>query len=201
VLTALLRLSLLVAILAALGGCLPAHLRGTDPPGSPPRATATAAASGDVTPAEDPNPVEVESTLDASDAVGDGSLKAYAVTKPEIRDRAFDWDLQLEILLNVYDVAASDGALRAAADNLLDLCRDQQRWLAANTGYDPSYQEPMRLWVSVVDGLCAGAMNIVRGVDRRDQALVRKGRKAIQAARALMTSDEYFGAWGPLLIH
>jgi len=133
--------------------------------------------------------------------VSEETFQAYPVTKPEIRDRAFDWDLQLEDMLDVYDGAAADGALRAAADDLLDLCRDQQRWLAANTGYDPSYQEPMRLWRSVVDGLCAGAMNIVRGVDRRDETLVRKGRREIKAARALMTSDEYFGAWGPLLIH
>ena len=156
---------------------------------------------GEASPAENPSRVEEEPTPDASDGASEQALQAYAVTKPEIRDRAFDWDLQLQDMLDVYDGAAADRALRAAADDLLDLCRDQQRWLAANTGYDPSYQEPMRLWRSVVDGLCAGAMNIVRGVDRRDETLVRKGRREIKAARALRTSYEYFGAWGPLLIH
>ena len=193
-LAALLRLLVLVAIVAALGGCLPAHVRGTESPVSSPRASATAAGGAYATPAADANRVEVEPTLDASDAVGDGTFRAYAVTKPEIRDRAFDWDLQLEGLLGVYDGAAPGPALSAAADDLLDLCREQKRWLGANTGYDPSYEEPVRLWGRVVDGFCAGAKDVVRGVDRADRAVVRKGRKAIQAARDLMTSDEYFGA-------
>jgi hypothetical protein len=201
VLTALVRLSVIVSIVGALGACLPAHLRATDPPSSPPRGTATPLPVGDATPAEDPSGVEERSSLDASDPAGDETFNAYSVTKPQIRDRAFDWDLQLEGLLDVYDDATTDAALQAAAHDLLELCRDQQRWLATNTDHDRSYQEPMRLWASVVDGLCSGAVDVVRGVDRRDEALVRKGRRAIQAARALMTSDEYFGAWGPLLIH
>src|SRR5215211_7650155 len=88
VLMALVRLSLLASIVGALGACLPAHLRATDPPDSPPPAAATSMPGGEASPAEDPSRVEEEFSLHASDGASEQALQAYAVTKPEIRDRA-----------------------------------------------------------------------------------------------------------------
>jgi len=80
-------------------------------------------------------------------------------------------------------------------------CMDQQRWLTAHTGYDPQYDEPMTMWRDAVNEMCTGAANVVRGIDRGDQALIRKGNWSIAAPRATMSSTEFLGAWGPPLIH
>jgi len=78
---------------------------------------------------------------------------------------------------------------------------DQQRWFTAHTDHDPQYDEPMTMWRDAVDELCSGAADVEPGIDRGDQPLVRTGRRAVAAARATMSSTEYLGAWGPLLIH
>lgn len=129
------------------------------------------------------------------------SFPTFAVTKPEIRDRSFDWGNEIYPRFDAFDAATTNSALKAAASGNLSSSKDLRRWLVGHTGYDPVYEEPMSLWRKAVDLLASGATNVVRGVDRGDQSLIRKGKRAIKSARDAMSSPEFLGAWGPLLIH
>jgi hypothetical protein len=131
----------------------------------------------------------------------DESFATYAVTKSDIRDRALDWELEMSPPFDAYDAASTSKALGAAARDVLAGCQDQQQWLDDHTDFDPRCDEPMSLSRDAVDQLCTGAANVVTGLDRGDPTLTRKGEAAIKAAREMMSSADYLGAWGPLLIH
>lgn len=185
----------LVVAVVTLAACLPPRAGSTrtptpDAPRSEPSST----------PTEEPT-FSYEPPVETFEPPVDESFPTFAVTKPEIRDRAFDWDLRMWPAYDAYDAATTASALRAAANDILEGCKDQQEWLLAHTDFDPQYDEPMTMWRDAVDELCSGAANVVRGIDRSDATLMRKGERAVAAARATMTSTEFLGAWGPLLIH
>ena len=184
-----------LVIVATLAGCLPPRAAANKPP-TPDAGTPQPSGTRNEEPA-----FSYEPSANSFEPPIEESFPTFAVTKPEIRDRSFDWDLQLWSAFDAYDGAATTTRLRAAARDILDRCMDQQRWFTAHTAYDPQYDEPMTMWRDAVDELCSGAADVERGIDRGDQPLVRKGRRAVAAARATMSSTEYLGAWGPLLIH
>lgn len=190
-------LALLLVVVSVLAGCLPPRVGVRATPN--PESAAPAAATLEPTEGADPS---YDAYPDRSyGPVIEESFPAYSVSKPEIRDRAFDWDLRMSPAYDAYDAAATTTALGAAARDVLSGCKEQQDWLDGHTDYDPGYDEPMTMWRDAVDQLCAGASDVARGVDRGDTALIRKGKRAISAARHTMSSSEYLGAWGPLVIH
>ncbi len=185
-----------LALVAALAGCLPPRAA-VSQTASPDSVTAQAPS---IVPTEEPT-FSYEPPAPSYEPFPEESFPTFAVTKPEIRDRSFDWGNEIYPRFDDYDAATTNSALRAAATGILSSSKNLQRWLASHTGYDPVYEEPMSMWRKAVDLLASGATNVVRGVDRSDQSLIRKGKRAIKTARDAMSSTEFLGAWGPLLIH
>lgn len=184
-----------LALVAALAGCLPPRAEVHTP--SPDSATAQPQS---IDPTEGPT-FSYEPPVQSYEPFPEESFPTFAVTKPEIRDRSFDWGNEIYPRFDAYDAATTNSALKAAATEILSSSKDLQRWLVGHTGYDPVYEEPMSMWRKAVDLLVSGATNVVRGVDRGDQALIRKGKRVIQTALDAMSSTEFLGAWGPLVIH
>ena len=129
------------------------------------------------------------------------SSETFAVTKPEIRDRMFDWDNEIAPSFDAYDAATTSSALKSAARDILSVSTIQERSFVENTAFDPRYKVPISMWRDAVSLMSSGATNVVRGVDRGDPALIRKGKRAIKAGRDLVSSTEFLGEWGPLVIH
>lgn len=185
-----------LALVAALAGCLPPRAAVSQAPG-PDSATAQPATI-------DPTEVSTfsyEPPVPSYEPLPEESFPTFAVTKPEIRDRSFDWGNEIYPRFDAYDAATTNSELKAAAAEILSGSKDLQRWLVGHTGFDPVYEEPMSLWRKAVDLLASGAADVVRGVDRGDPSLIRKGKRRIQTARDVMSSSEFLGAWGPLVIH
>ena len=185
-------------VVATLASCLPPRAAVSHTPrpeaAATPEPTSTASTEEPAFSYEPPPEQSVEPPVAESFAT-------YAVTKPDIRDRAFDWDLQITPSFDAYDAATTSSALKAAARDILSTSNDQERWFVGHMDYDPIYKVPMTMWRDAVGGLSSGAANVVRGLDRGDQPLIRKRKRAIKAARETMSSTAFLGAWGPLIIH
>lgn len=126
-----------LALIASLAACLPPAAglpRATDGETATPGLPIDGAAS------------EPEGTTEPTPQ----SSERFAVTKPEIRDRMYDWEYMVTPAFDAFDAATTPSTMRAAAIEILGISKDQEQWFVKYTDYDPRYKVPISLWRDAV---------------------------------------------------
>ena len=153
------------------------------------RPGATGSAGSEVSTPATPRPLESTQTI----ATPDPEATAFAVSRAELRDAFYDWQIAVDPLIAAFD-NSTGGSARARAEDLVNIGEDIERWFTSHTEFDFRYDEPVSMWRDAARQMTAGAREVLAGDPERGDRLLHEGWAAVGSA-------EFLGAWGEILTH